>query len=397
MYKNPSSRYTSKESERSGTTHRNKGSPAVTTISCAVFALLFVSISCGFFVLQRINPIQSHSFADSMHQLEMQLIATDPTYLNSSQSKRVTANATMGNLNIDNKIGLNHFNCTEVIVAPPHELLSSMDSSGFLQYTDEQWVRMRAVHRNQSLKQKGLESVIGSEFYQFNWEPTLSCAMEQRIGIMGDGGKWICDAYKVAEAEECNVISVGSNNDWSFEEAMHLLNPRCKIFTFDHTIIPSNVPPYVSFHGIGLGSNDTGKLLTLKSALRLIGLEDKTIDIFKIDCEGCEKDIFREMLKPDLRQILIEIHGASWNVHAFFEAMTSAGYVIFHKEANTYGCRGDCIEYGFIKLKIGFDVVPTKTSILRLDQMSPNKQEIPKSDRMADTRNQTLKKASSQI
>ena len=241
--------------------------------------------------------------------------------------------------------------------APSLPLLSSRDSSGFLEYSDKQWMRMRAVHRAQSLRQRGRKSQVGKVFFQYNWEPTLSCAFEQRIGVMGDGGKWVCDAYRIAEAEMCNVVSIGSNNDWSFEKAVHKLNPRCKIFTFDHTIIPRNVPAYVTFHKIGIGPSDNGPLLTVGSALRKIGLENKTVDIFKIDCEGCEKNIFLEFLKPDLRQILIEVHSANWPVNSFFEAMNSAGYVIFHKEPNTYGCGGNCIEYGFLKLKPEFTLL----------------------------------------
>jgi Methyltransferase domain len=252
----------------------------------------------------------------------------------------------------DEKVVLSH-GCGNSSTPSP-SLLASRDSSGFLEYSDEQWIRMRTVHRAQSLRQRGRESRKGSEFFQYNWEPTLSCASEQRIGLMGDGGKWICDAYRIAEQVECNVISIGSANDWSFEEAVHQLNPRCKIFTFDHTITPINQPAFVNFHNIGIGTSDSGPILTLASALRKIGLEDKTVDIFKIDCEGCERDIFREFLKPDLRQILIELHSADWHVNSFFEEMNSAGYVIFHKEPNTYGCGGDCIEYGFLKLKPGF-------------------------------------------
>ena len=40
----------------------------------------------------------------------------------------------------------------------------------------------------------------------------------------------------------------------SFELAVHKLNPRCKIFTFDHTITPRNVPPYVTFLKFGLSA-----------------------------------------------------------------------------------------------------------------------------------------------
>jgi hypothetical protein len=236
------------------------------------------------------------------------------------------------------------------------ELISSQDSYGFLKYTDDQWRRMRDVHLAQSLRQHGrrVENEKARTYFQYNWEPTLSCAFEQRIGDIGDGGKWICDAYRIAEEVECNVVSIGGNNDWSFEEAMHALNPLCKIFTFDHTITPINKPAFVTFHKIGLGTNDTGLILTLPSALRKIGLENEKIDIFKIDCEGCEKNIFPDLLTPDLRQILIELHGNKWDVDAFFRVMNSHGYTIFHKEPNTHGCGGDCIEYSLLKLKPDF-------------------------------------------
>jgi len=232
--------------------------------------------------------------------------------------------------------------------------LASEASYGFLEYSNSQWEKMVAVHRAQSLRQHGSTSTDGKTYFQFNWEPTLSCAFEQRIGSMGDGGKWVCDAYKIAEADECNVVSIGSNNDWSFEEAVHKLNPRCKIFTFDHTVQGIGCPSYVTFHQIGIGHRDFGPFLTIESALRKVGLENKMIDLFKIDCEGCEKTVFQGLLKPFLRQILIEVHYADWGVDAFFEAMTRAGYVIFHKEPNTFGCQGRCIEYGFLKMHPDF-------------------------------------------
>ena len=232
--------------------------------------------------------------------------------------------------------------------------LASEASYGFLEYSDSQWGKMVAVHRAQSRRQYGRATTDGKTYFQYNWEPTLSCALEQRIGSMGDGGKWVCDAYKIAEAEECNVVSIGSNNDWSFEEAVHQLNPRCKIFTFDHTSAGVGRPPYVTFHKIGIGDRDSGPFLTVGSALRKVGLENKMIDLFKIDCEGCEKRIFPGLLKPFLRQILIEVHSANWGVNGFFEAMTEAGYVIFHKEPNTWGSGGECAEYSFLKMDPGF-------------------------------------------
>jgi hypothetical protein len=270
-------------------------------------------------------------------------------HTNEQQRKTVSTNALFEDLNIGRHADP-ILEMSMMDVESSLKLLSSQDSDGYLQYTDEQWVRMRAIHQAQSRRQNGRESQVAPEFFQYNWEPTLSCALEQRIGLMGDGGKWICDAYRLAAAEECNVVSIGSNNDWSFEQAIFRLNPHCKIFTFDHTIVPVNVPAYVNFHKIGLGSSDNGQILTLASALKEVGLENKTVDIFKIDCEGCEREIFSEFLNLNLRQILIELHSAYWDVNSFFNALAAHGYVIFHKEPNTYGCAGYCIEYGFIKI-----------------------------------------------
>jgi hypothetical protein len=242
-------------------------------------------------------------------------------------------------------------NITDTLAISPRSL---KDSFGFLEYSDVQWKRMRSVHLAQSRRQRGVQSDSGRKFFQSNWEPTISCAMQQRIGPVGDGGKWVCDAYRIAQAEECNVVSIGSNNDWSFEIAVHKLNPVCKIFTFDHTITPHNKPPYVTFMKFGIGPTDTGQILTVSNALWKIGLHMKKVDIFKIDCEGCEKYIYPSFGQFDLRQILMEVHKSNWPVNSLFEGMLSAGYAIFHKEPNTMGCGGDCIEYGFLKLKHGF-------------------------------------------
>mmetsp|Transcript_13637 Transcript_13637/g.21609 ORF Transcript_13637/g.21609 Transcript_13637/m.21609 type:complete len:244 (-) Transcript_13637:78-809(-) len=179
-----------------------------------------------------------------------------------------------------------------------------------------------------------------------------------------DGGKWVCDAYRISELQSCIVISIGSKNDWTFEEAVHHLNPVCRIYTFDHTITPRNKPDYVTFQQLGLAvdNNADAKLVTLHRALASVGLQNsEKIDLFKIDCEGCEYDIFPQFFNvvPALRQVLIELHGVTaknsdTHVNQIFNGFMDNGYAIFHKEPNTLGCKGSCIEYGFIKLAKGF-------------------------------------------
>ena len=53
------------------------------------------------------------------------------------------------------------------------------------------------------------------------------------MGKLGDGGKWICDPHRIREEqEECLVYSVGSNNDFSFEQAiLEVVGEHCEIHT----------------------------------------------------------------------------------------------------------------------------------------------------------------------
>ena len=69
-------------------------------------------------------------------------------------------------------------------------------------------------------------------FYQNHYEPEFVCLHERRVGKLGDGGKWICDPHRIREQEECLVYSVGSNGDFSFEEAvLESVGSHCEIHT----------------------------------------------------------------------------------------------------------------------------------------------------------------------
>ncbi len=84
----------------------------------------------------------------------------------------------------------------------------------------------------------------------------------------------------------------------------------------------------------------------------------------QIDVEGSEYESLIPSLWDctfpiNIRMILIEIHTiwlplstASWNVHRLFLGLAHAGYTIYYKEPNTYGCGGNCIEYAFVRTDI---------------------------------------------
>ena len=246
---------------------------------------------------------------------------------------------------------------SQLQIADPHKLFNHTPSSksligsyGFLDIKDTDWDLKRAIHMRQSAKQRGDHFLSGRDYFTNNWEPTTTCNFEERIGSQGDGGKWVCNPQGLKT--RCNVISIGSDNDFSFEEALHALNPACEIHTFDHTIEP-NAPAFVHFHPFGIGDTQTGRLLTMDGIIQMAGFTHKEIDIVKIDCEGCEIEVFPDMMGRPIRQILMEVHGwgsvSQYDMDDLFETMGRNKYVIFHKEANL-NTKGECVEYGFVNM-----------------------------------------------
>ena len=202
---------------------------------------------------------------------------------------------------------------------------------------------------------------------QENWEPNFSCEYERRLGQPGDGGKWVCDPHKLSKEPDCLVYSLGSNNAFDFEEAIHEgIGLHCEIHTFDHTVgnHPSNKPSQVNFHPWGIGSDRTGNLKALDQMAEDLGHLGRRIHILKIDVEGAEFKTLPGLLnsgafeKLGIQQVLIEVHRSTPAVvHALMEAFHRAGYAIFHKEANIQypmSAVDVCVEFGFIKLGGGF-------------------------------------------
>lgn len=236
-------------------------------------------------------------------------------------------------------------------------------------------------------------------FYQNNWDPDFSCRHDTKIGL-GDGGKWVCDPHRiVAQSSKrmeqykaikknvsagCLVYSVGSNGDFHFEEGVQdILGPGvCEIHTFDFTDYAHQVPAGkgIIFHHWGLkpSYNETkqtrsggfgqstaeGTFKTLQETKKELGHEDRPIDIFKIDCEGCEWGTYKDWLETDIRQILVEVHQVPEVAHDYFSNLQHAGYVIFHKEPNIQYGGGACVEYAMLKLSQDFVENKNRTSIL---------------------------------
>jgi hypothetical protein len=214
------------------------------------------------------------------------------------------------------------------------------------------------------------------------YEPEATCISEERFGsdrstirynAFGDGPKFICGVDFIAQqtahhGKNCLVYSVGSANRIGFERAVHTFMKGCEIHTFDPTLKSEFVgKEFSTFHPWGLGIDGVkgwgrGKSWEGKSfetVFKELAHENRTVDILKIDCEGCEYDVmpplFEEMRSGRVKvdQILIELHLDKLNnnitkLKNFFWMADKAKMRLFHKERNGWGCQGKkCAEFAF--------------------------------------------------
>ena len=246
--------------------------------------------------------------------------------------------------------------------------LASRESGGFFDDIKEaDWWRLKERIENTPECSQNCNPEESHFWYQNNWEPSFTCLHERRLGLWGDGGKWVCDPHRIATSaskQGCLVYSVGSNNDFSFEEAvLRDIAGDCEIHTFDHTIgeAPSNllVKGNVNFHPWGLARLDQApNMKQMATIVRELGHEGREIDIFKIDCEGCEWETVKSWFRSGarIRQVLVEVHAGTTDAvplpaMEFMSFMKQQRYVIFHKEPNIAWSGGSCIEYAFVLLE----------------------------------------------
>jgi hypothetical protein len=271
--------------------------------------------------------------------------------------------------------------------------MASDESHGFFYDVPESdWETQRSITKMRINNKNAANPLAGARnspaWYQENWEPDFSCRMEQRIGGMGDGGKWMCDPFrlpviakmreeKLGKGHGCLIYSVGSQGNFMFEDGVRdLLGVEtCEIHTFDPGSFGAKVAERENmfYHNIGLGpsygpdsENLEENFKTIQQIKKDLGHEGRTIDIFKIDCEGCEWKTYKDWADPEvaIRQLLVEVHEVPPEAQDFFTHLQNAGFVIFHKEPNIQYGGGRCNEYGLLKLDKEF---ATKDSLAAVE------------------------------
>jgi hypothetical protein len=143
------------------------------------------------------------------------------------------------------------------------------------------------------------------------FEGSWPCVTQQRIGKIGDGGKWICDPHKLrAKKKKCIIYSFGSAGESSFEEDAYE-NYGCEIHSFDPTLDADTQAsllkkaPKFFFHPWGIRAHGRknknknfdshdDKYKSLKDIMKILGHD--YIDVLKVDIEGSEWNVFNDDL-----------------------------------------------------------------------------------------------------
>ena len=250
-----------------------------------------------------------------------------------------------------------------VLNCPPSELklnrncqISLEESDYFVCESDEVWRQRKETFHKQN-KVNSIRRKSGFFFFD-NWLQNFHCSNAERIGTMGEGGKWVCDPFKFKSRPDCLIYSVGSNGEFSFEIEMKKLMPHCEIHTFDKDYHPYPNDTCI-FHSIKFGNDDhTMNTRNWTSILKELNHTNRIIDLLKMDIEGDEYSFFPLIfVGPEIsfpKQILVELHPQNdTTVHEFFEEMRRRGYVIFSKEENILA--GPWFyEYSFLRLNQRF-------------------------------------------
>lgn len=203
----------------------------------------------------------------------------------------------------------------------------------------------------------------GFDLYDF-MQPYIKCDgyLGRYPGQNVDGGKYVCDS-SFKNKKECIIYSLGSNNEYSFENEMYK-KFGCEIHTFDCTAKPNwNPPKHVKLHPWCSDSVNHGNYYNLTTIMRL--LNHSSIDLLKVDIEEGEFETFKDLVnipKENLpKQIAVEIHHFIYSqkdfnfalkrmekVFALYDIVLKLGYSLLTREDNP-GSGGTCTEIVLIK------------------------------------------------
>ncbi|EKM54906.1 uncharacterized protein PHACADRAFT_259072 [Phanerochaete carnosa HHB-10118-sp] len=226
--------------------------------------------------------------------------------------------------------------------------------------------------------------------------PVFRCPhLVQRVGTLGDGGKWVCGLDRIArQSKPCTIYSFGINGESSFEAALLEAAPHCEVWGYDFSVTSfgpeiANVSALDArghFFSYALSGDDaphaTPPRFTLQSLMQQNGHD--FIDILKVDIESWEfesLDAFVDAFIPSpsyeahhphaapaelpvlpVGQLQLEIHAWGQNgefkrFRKWWERLENAGLRPFWTEPNLVyinlvrGSKPDLAEYSFMNIR----------------------------------------------
>ncbi|THG95931.1 hypothetical protein EW026_g5806 [Hermanssonia centrifuga] len=211
----------------------------------------------------------------------------------------------------------------------------------------------------------------------------FNCPHElERIGSLGDGGKWTCGVSRIAEKPDCIIYSFGTDWESAWEASVLENTEHCEIWGYDHqTKSFGRQVSHASFSNkhrthftshVQLGpidkhaSGDDPKLYKLDTLMNKNG--HTFIDILKVDIEGYEFDTLKAIVQPYIQngeplpfgQLQIELHVWSKKFSDFltwWEMLEAAGlrpvmmepnlvYVNYNRQSGA-----ELAEYTFLNIR----------------------------------------------
>ncbi|TVY24476.1 hypothetical protein LHYA1_G007254 [Lachnellula hyalina] len=206
---------------------------------------------------------------------------------------------------------------------------------------------------------------------------TYTCPHDiQRVGRLGDGGKWVCgmSLYEAKPAPaisrsssqqastETIIYSFGVNDESTFEAEMLARIPSAHIYAYDYSVTsfgPQLSPSYSArahFKQLGLGAKDelyrTPQFFSLASLMAQN--KHSYIDILKIDIEGSEYtalDAFMDECDKTgifpIGQVMIELHLVD-DQHVNFETFGK-----WWERLEAFGMRPTWLEVNLLSVTLG--------------------------------------------
>ena len=263
----------------------------------------------------------------------------------------------------------------------------------FNNISNQEWetIRQKTIRTSwYSNPENPLENVDNALLWnEKNMIPNFDCPLMETVPKRSKGEtKYVCNPARLVydgkendDSSSCLIYSFGCAGDFSFEdEIFKMHNKQCEIHVFDPAKAwerKDDIPnKNIHYHAWGLRSTyDESKSVvwpkgrgggfkTFPETLDVLGHNNRTIDILKIDCEGCEWSTVKDWIGLGIRQILVELHGvpspkgtptARWykkpmNLTEYYGLYKSNGYALFHKEIN----RGLSLELCFMKMNEDF-------------------------------------------